>query len=94
MTSTRPAGGSDASGSVALSGFGIKMFERSRLDPSRLDERFDVIKLQTNDSAELVCRDLALIDQPVQRSRGQAEVSCSLGGTKPLNLLICHRPSG
>ncbi len=90
----RAAVESDLSGSVGLSSFWVEMLERSWLDPRRLDERLDVVKFQADDSAELVCRDLTLIDQPVQRPWGQAEVPCSLGGTKPLNLLICHRSSG
>jgi hypothetical protein len=86
--------GSDPSGSVALPGLGVEVLERSRLDARRLDERLDVLKLQADDTAKLVRRDLALINQPIERSWGQAKVSGGLGGTKPLNLLICHRSSG
>lgn len=51
------------------------MLERARFDPARVDEGVDLVLLEADDATEAVGRKLALVDEPVQRPRGDAEAT-------------------
>ena len=58
-------------------------FERSGSDAAPLDEVLHLALLQADDASETVCRQLALVDEPVQRPRRDAETTGGLCGVEP-----------
>ena len=49
------------------------MLERAGLDAAGLDEHIDFVRLQTDDPAEAIGRELAFVDESIERARGDAE---------------------
>ena len=62
----------------------IEVPEISGLDPGGRYEFVDLLLLAPNDSSYLVSRKLTIIDQLVNRSKGNAEPLCGLFSTQPL----------
>jgi hypothetical protein len=74
-------------------GLGVEMLQRARLDADRSDERIDLAFLQTDHSAELVRREVALVDELVQRAEGDAKPFGGVCGAEPADLTR-HRAHG
>ena len=72
---------------------GVEVLETSRRDTAGLDEPFDITLLETDDPAEFVGRDHALVDEPVEAAEGHAEMLSRLLGAHPMDLFV-HRAPG
>ena len=59
---------------------GIEMLEGARLDAARLDERIDLLGLQPDHAAEPIGGQLTLVDEAIERARGDAQPASRLGG--------------
>ena len=62
------------------------MLEPARLDARPVDEGVHLVLLETDDAAELVGRQLALVDQPVQRPHRDAQPARRLAGAHPMDV--------
>ncbi len=71
-------------------GLGVEMFEGSGLDTSGTDERVDLGFLQADHSPELVGRNVAFVDELVQRAQRDTQTSGSFGGAEPANFTLRH----
>lgn len=68
----------------------IQMPKFAGLDARLVNEVFDVGLLETDDAAEFVCRQLAVIDQAVQRSWRNTKLACRFLRTQPLGGVTIH----
>src|SRR6266550_1362977 len=62
------------------------MLQPARLDAGPVDEGVHLALLEADDPAELVRRQLALVDEPVQRPHGDAQPARRLAGTHPVDV--------
>ena len=69
---------------------GIEVLKFPRFDLALANEGVDLGLLQPNNAAETVRRELAFIDQPVQRSWGKPQRRCRFLGRKPVTVCLCH----
>jgi len=60
-------------GSAFDAGVGVEVLEASRLDAGRLDEGVDIGELQPDHPAQAVGGELPLVDEPVERTSGDAQ---------------------
>ena len=67
------------------------MLEGAGLDAARVDEAIDLVGLEADDAPEAVRRQLALVDEAVQRARGDAQTMRRFRGAQPVDLARRHR---
>ena len=67
---------------------GVEVLERAGLDAAGVDEGVDVGGLQPDDPPEAVGRDLALVDEPVERAGRDAEPVGRFAGAEPADLIV------
>jgi len=72
---------------VAADRFGVEVLELARLDAGALDEGLDLVRSEADDPPEAVGRQIAVVDEPVERAGGDAETPGSLLGRQPLGLV-------
>ncbi len=76
---------------LARSNLGIEMFEFAWSYATFGNKRIHFALLQPDNSPESVCRQLAFIDQSIQRPRGQAQSCGRFFGRKPVTVCRSHR---
>lgn len=81
---------SSAGASVFLSNLGIEVFEFAWSNPALSNERIDLAQLEPDNSAEAVCGQLPLVDQPVERARSQPQRRCRFFRGQPVAVCRCH----
>ena len=64
------------------------MAHRAGFDTARLDVGVDIVLLQTDDPAELVGRQLAFVDEAVERARRDAEPLGGRRGGQPHEVVV------
>src|SRR5438270_12445391 len=65
---------------------GVQVLQLAGLDASVADEVVDLVLLEPNHASELVGRELAFVDQPVEGADRDPQPACRLSGAHPLNL--------
>ena len=66
----------------------------ARLDPAGLDVAVDVVVLQPDHPPELIGRELALVDEPVEAAQGDPEAGRGLLGAEPRRRLVRSSNAG
>ena len=69
---------------------GVEVLKFPRFDLALANEGVDLGLLQPDNAAETVRRELAFVDQPVQRSWGEPQRRCGFLGRKPVTVCLCH----
>ena len=72
----------------------VQMLELAGFDSATTYERVDLALLQANYSAEPVRRQLAFVDQPVQRSWGKPQSTRRFFGAEPIAVCLSHDDQG
>jgi len=75
---------------LGRSRLGIQMLERTRFDTVSIDERIDLVLLQSDHPAEPIGGKLAFIDQPVQSSWRKPERGSRFLGGEPVTVSLRH----
>lgn len=77
-------------GLLATNRFGVEMLEGARFDATVVDERINLGLLETNHPTKPIRRQLALVDQAVERPRRESERGGSFLRGQPVSVGVRH----